>query len=249
MKIQVMKKLKRKKRKKNNFVLDEWLCNISNFFNFIKREPCNKGSSSHLDKEKSNMWLFVGLGNPGEQYANNRHNVGFMVLDAIISQNAGVFSDYRAKFQGYISEGRIDSCKVILLKPQTYMNNSGQAVGLAAKFYKIESKNIVVFHDDLDIETGTVRVKQGGGTAGHNGLKSIQAHIGSADFWRVRIGIGRPQYKGQVSNYVLSDFSKEKSKLMEPIIDFMGDKAGVIIKEDPKAYQGLIKEYLNGISV
>ncbi len=191
------------------------------------------------------MWLFVGLGNPGEQYAKNRHNVGFMVLDSIQDQSAGAYPDYRIKHQGLISEGRIGSQKVILLKPQTYMNNSGQSVGQVAKFYKIDSENIVVFHDELDIEPSLVRVKQGGGNAGHNGLKSIQAHLGSADFWRVRIGIGRPQYKGQVSNYVLSDFSKEEVQNITLLVEYMGDKAGMIINESPKSYQGLIKEYLN----
>lgn len=243
-----MKKLltEKKARKKSNFVLDEWLLGTSNFFKF-KREPCYKGSSLYLDRGKSNMWLFVGLGNPGAQYVNNRHNVGFMVLDSIIEQSAGVYPDYRAKFQGHISEGRIGSQKVILLKPQTYMNNSGQSVGQVAKFYKIEPDNIIVFHDELDIAPGLVRVKQGGGNAGHNGLKSIQAHLGDSDFWRVRIGIGRPQYKGQVSDYVLSDFSKEESKTLSPLVDFMGDKASKIIEENPKSYQGLIKEYINNI--
>lgn len=191
------------------------------------------------------MWLFVGLGNPGTQYAKNRHNVGFMVLDSIQEQSAGAYTDYRAKFQGHISEGNVGNQKVVLLKPQTYMNNSGQSVGQVVKFYKIDIDKIVVFHDELDIELGLVRVKHGGGNAGHNGLKSIQAHLGSADFYRVRIGIGRPQHQGQVSNYVLSDFSKEEIKLLTPIVDFMGDKVWKIIEEDPKSYQGLIKEYTN----
>ncbi|MFP4097915.1 MAG: aminoacyl-tRNA hydrolase [Alphaproteobacteria bacterium] len=190
------------------------------------------------------MWLFVGLGNPGDKYAYNRHNIGFMVLDAIIDQNPDVYPDYRRKFQGYTSEGRIKTNKVILLKPLTYMNNSGNAVAQAVKFYKIAPENIIVFHDELDIAPGDVRVKCGGGNAGHNGLKSIQAHIGGADFWRVRIGIGRPAHKGQVSNYVLSDFSKTEVDILAPLVDFMGQKSGRIIKDNPETYGKLVKDYI-----
>lgn len=215
-----------------------WLNAISNIF---KREPFDEGSSSYLDEDNNDMWLFVGLGNPGGEYARNRHNVGFIVVDAIQDEHS-MFPDFRAKFQGHVSEGRIEGSKVMLLKPQTYMNNSGQSVAQAVKFYKIEPDRIVVFHDELDIKSGEVRVKQGGGNAGHNGLKSIQAHIGTADFWRVRIGIGRPQHKGQVSNYVLDNFSKAEQEWLVPLADFMGDKAGAIIKEKPKAYETLIKE-------
>ena len=191
------------------------------------------------------MWMFVGLGNPGTQYVRNRHNIGFLVLDSIIEQSAGVFPEYRVKFQGLISEGRVGSQKVVLLKPQTYMNNSGQSVRQVAKFYKIDPENIIVFHDELDIESGLVRIKQGGGNAGHNGLRSVQAHLGSADFWRVRIGIGRPEYNGAVSSYVLSDFPKDEVEIFAPLVDYMGDKIKTIINEDPKAYQSLVKEYIN----
>lgn len=189
------------------------------------------------------MWLFVGLGNPGAKYAKNRHNVGFMVIDAIADANP-VFGSFRSKFQGQMSEGRLGNKKVILLKPETYMNNSGQSVTQAAKFYKIEPENIVVFHDELDINPNSVRVKQGGGNAGHNGLKSIQSHIGTPDFWRIRIGIGRPSHQGQVSNYVLDDFSKAEKEWAIPLVEYMGDKSGVIISDSPKAYDALIKEHL-----
>ncbi len=190
------------------------------------------------------MWLFVGLGNPGAKYERNRHNVGFMVLDAIVDENPS-FGPYRSKFQGQISEGRLGNAKVMLLKPKTYMNNSGQSVIKAAQFYKIDPDKVIVFHDELDIDPNTVRVKQGGGNAGHNGLKSIQAHLGTADFWRVRIGIGRPPYKGQVSNYVLDDFSKAEQEWLHPLVEYMGDKSGVIISDSPKGYEQQIKSHLN----
>lgn len=152
------------------------------------------------------MFLIVGLGNPGDKYQNHRHNVGFMAIDDIARDHG--FPDFRSKFQGLYSEGRIGGQKVGLLKPQTYMNESGQAVGAAVKFYKIDPENVFVFHDELDLEPGKMRARKSGGNAGHNGLKSIQAHLGTPDFWRVRIGIGHPGDKSRVSGYVLSDFSK-----------------------------------------
>ncbi len=182
------------------------------------------------------MWLFVGLGNPGSEYAKNRHNIGFMVLDAIAD------GAYKSKFQGQVYETRLAGQKVILLKPQTYMNESGRSVKAAAQFYKIEPENIVVFHDELDIKASDVRIKQGGGNAGHNGLKSIQAHMASADFWRVRIGIGRPPHNGDVSNYVLDNFSKEEQKWVTPLVEFMGEKSDVIINDSPKEYEKLVKD-------
>ena len=188
------------------------------------------------------MWLFVGLGNPGNQYAKNRHNVGFMSMDSVQKEFPS-FGSYKSKFQGLISEGRIGGGKAILLKPQTYMNNSGQSVAKAASFHKIEPENIIVFHDELDIDAGTVRVKQGGGTAGHNGLKSIQEHLGTPDFWRVRIGIGRPPHEdADVSNYVLRDFSKEEQKWLEPLLFALSNNVEAIISYSPKNYESLIKE-------
>ena len=192
------------------------------------------------------MWLLVGLGNPGKRYVRNRHNIGFLTLDAIIEQSAGAFPEYKVKFQGLISEGRIGGQKVILLKPQTYMNNSGNSVGQAVNYYKVDPDKIVVFHDELDIDSGDVRVKQGGGNAGHNGLKSVQAHLDTPDFWRVRIGIGRPEYRGEsiISNYVLNDFTIEECEYFAPLVDFMGDNIEKIIEENPKTYEALIKEYI-----
>lgn len=219
----------------------DWFSSITNLF---KKEP-DKGSSLYLkEREDQKMWLFVGLGNPGKEYEKNRHNVGFMTLDTISKQNSGVFPDDRTKFQGLLSEGRIGTQKVLLLKPQTYMNDSGQSVARVAKFYKIDTAQILVFHDELDIAPGDVRIKQGGGNAGHNGLKSIQSHLGSADFWRVRIGIGRPAYKGQVTNYVLGDFSKAEKETLKLVLTFMGESISEIIKENPKAYERKIKEFI-----
>jgi len=190
------------------------------------------------------MWLFVGLGNPGDKYSKNRHNVGFMILDHI-ADNYPAFSGFRSKFQGETTEGRLNGQKVVLLKPTTYMNNSGQSVAQAAKFYKIDPNKVLVFHDELDLKPGEVRVKQGGGNAGHNGLKSIQAHLGTPDFWRARIGIGRPQHKGQVSNFVLDDFSKAERGWLEPLVDTVSDNVGIVLDENPKVYGDAIKNKLS----
>lgn len=159
-------------------------------------------------RKPSDMILIVGLGNPGSKYEGNRHNIGFMAIDAIAEDY--MFPAFKEKFQGFYSEGRVDGKKVGLLKPQTYMNESGRSVGAAAKFYKITPNQIYVFHDELDLEPGKLRVRKGGGNAGHNGLKSIQAHLGKPDFWRIRMGIGHPGDKNRVSGYVLSDFAKEE---------------------------------------
>ncbi|MER2607201.1 MAG: aminoacyl-tRNA hydrolase, partial [Siculibacillus sp.] len=146
------------------------------------------------------MLLFVGLGNPGAEYARNRHNIGFMAVDALVRRRS--FSPWRAKFHGEICEGTIGDEKIVALKPQTYMNDSGRAVVACMSFYKIEPKDVVVFHDELDLPPAKIRVKIGGGHAGHNGLRSIQAHIGP-DFRRVRLGIGHPGAKDRVTGWVL----------------------------------------------
>ncbi|MEM9285038.1 MAG: aminoacyl-tRNA hydrolase [Pseudomonadota bacterium] len=153
------------------------------------------------------MFLLVGLGNPGAKYAGNRHNSGFMAIDAIADEQS--FPAFKSKFQAQMSEGRIGSERAILLKPQTYYNESGRAVQEAARFHKIEPQNIIVFHDELDLAPGKLRIKQGGGLAGNNGLRSIAAHL-SPDVWRVRIGIGHPGHKDAVLAHVLKDFSKEE---------------------------------------
>ncbi|MDP7142346.1 MAG: aminoacyl-tRNA hydrolase [Alphaproteobacteria bacterium] len=164
-----------------------------------------------------NMWLLVGLGNPGDKYDANRHNIGFMVIDAIADDYH--FPAFKSKYQGDYSQGTIGGEKVLLLKPQTYMNNSGQSVGALAKFYKIPADRIIVFHDELDLNPGKMRVKFGGGLAGHNGLKSMKAHLGTQDFWRVRMGIGHPGDKNRVSGYVLSDFAKAEKPQIDKMIE------------------------------
>ncbi|MFT3973458.1 MAG: aminoacyl-tRNA hydrolase [Amaricoccus sp.] len=161
------------------------------------------------------MKLFVGLGNPGAGYAHNRHNVGFMAVDAIAGAHG--FTPWRAKFQAELAEGRLGLEKVLLLKPQTYMNLSGDAVQAAMAFYKLVPADVVVFHDELDLPPERVRVKTGGGHAGHNGLRSIAGHIGP-EFVRVRLGIGHPGDKRLVTNYVLGDFARQEAGWVENLM-------------------------------
>lgn len=175
------------------------------------------------------MLLLVGLGNPGPEHANQRHNIGFMAVDAIVRRHG--FTPWRAKFQGLAAEGTVNGVKVLALKPETYMNRSGQAVGAAAQFYKIAPADIVVMHDELDLRSGKLRVKQGGGSAGHNGLRSIDAHLG-ADFVRVRIGIGHPGEKHLVHDYVLHDFAKEERQRLSPLLDAIAEAFPLLAKGD-----------------
>lgn len=162
------------------------------------------------------MQLWVGLGNPGALYAMHRHNVGFMAVDAIAEVHA--FDPPRQRFQGWVQEGRIGGEKLILLKPATFMNESGQAVGEAMRYHKLSPADVTVFHDELDLDPFRVKVKTGGGTAGHNGLKSTDQHIGP-DFRRVRIGIGHPGHKDRVTKYVLGNYAKAE---IEPLSDMLG---------------------------
>ena len=151
------------------------------------------------------MKLFVGLGNPGAKFAHNRHNIGFMALDRIAEDHQ--FTSWRSKFQGHICDGNLGGQKLLLLKPTTFMNLSGQSVGEAVRFRKIPLDQVTVFHDELDLAPGKLRLKQGGGHAGHNGLRSLHSHLG-ADYGRVRLGIGHPGHKDAVAGFVLRDFSK-----------------------------------------
>ncbi|NOE18685.1 aminoacyl-tRNA hydrolase [Ruegeria atlantica] len=175
------------------------------------------------------MKLFVGLGNPGQKYARNRHNIGFMAVERIAEDHG--FGPWKSKFHGEISEGRLGSSKILLLKPQTFMNRSGQSVGEAMRFYKLESTDVVVFHDELDLAPGKVRVKAGGGHAGHNGLRSIHDHIGAA-YDRVRLGIGHPGRKEMVSAYVLSDFAKSESDWLDDVLRGVSDGAPHLAQDD-----------------
>ena len=162
------------------------------------------------------MQLWVGLGNPGAQYALQRHNVGFMAVDTIAEIHD--FGPVKKAFQGWTQEGRIGPEKILLLKPATFMNESGRSVGEAMRFYKLEVGDVTVFHDELDLAPFKVKVKTGGGTAGHNGLRSTEAHIGN-EFRRVRIGIGHPGHKDKVSPYVLGNYAKAE---MDPLADLLG---------------------------
>ena len=168
------------------------------------------------------MQLFVGLGNPGGKYAGNRHNIGFMAMDRIAEEHG--FGPWKSKFQGLITEGRLGPEKVLLLKPETFMNRSGQSVGEAMRFYKLEPGDVIVFHDELDLAPGKLRNKQGGGHAGHNGLRSIHGHIGE-DYARVRLGIGHPGRKEMVSHYVLQDFDKADADWLEDLMRGIADGA------------------------
>ena len=179
------------------------------------------------------MQLWAGLGNPGAQYAANRHNIGFMALDRI-AQDHG-FSPWRSRFQGELAEGMLSGRKVLLLKPQTYMNLSGQSVQAALGFYKLSPADLTVFHDELDLEPGRMRVKQGGGHAGHNGLRSIAQHLG-ADYARVRLGIGHPGHKDRVSAYVLSDFAKAESAWLDALLSGLSDGAALLAKGDATGF-------------
>lgn len=179
------------------------------------------------------MRLFVGLGNPGAKYQNNRHNIGFMAVDEIVRRHN--FSGWSKKFQGELSEGNFEGQRVLLLKPLTFMNLSGQSVQAAAAFYKITLDDIIVLHDELDLTPSKVRVKKGGGSGGHNGIKSIDGHLGQ-DYWRVRLGIGHPGNKDMVSPYVLSDFYKEEQPWLNDLMDATARNFGLLVKGDTELF-------------
>ncbi|RYE54114.1 MAG: aminoacyl-tRNA hydrolase [Rhizobiaceae bacterium] len=183
------------------------------------------------------MRLFVGLGNPGAKYQGHRHNIGFMAVDQIARRHG--FAPWRRRFQGETSEGTLDRERVILLKPTTFMNDSGQSVGEAAHFFKIGLSDIVVFHDELDLPASKLRIKTGGGHAGHNGLRSIDAHVGNA-FRRVRLGIGHPGIKAMVHNHVLSDFAKSEQPWVETLLDAVADNAGLLATDKDSSFQNKV---------
>ncbi|WP_370276288.1 aminoacyl-tRNA hydrolase [Roseovarius indicus] len=185
------------------------------------------------------MQIFAGLGNPGAKYAGNRHNIGFMALDRIAEEHG--FSPWKARFQGEVAEGRLGSEKVILLKPTTFMNLSGQSVGEAMRFYKLEPEDVTVFHDELDLAPGKLKVKTGGGHAGHNGLRSMHAHIGE-NYRRVRLGIGHPGRKDLVSHYVLHDFAKADQDWLDDLMRGIADGA-------PEVAEGRNDKFLNAVAL
>ncbi|MBC8013339.1 MAG: aminoacyl-tRNA hydrolase [Methyloceanibacter sp.] len=192
------------------------------------------------------MKLFVGLGNPGREYAFNRHNVGFMAVDAIAA--AHDFLARRKRFSGLAAEGRLGREQVLLLKPQTFMNESGRAVGEALRFYKLDLGDVVVFHDELDLAPGKVRVKIGGGVAGHNGLKSLTAHIGN-DYVRVRIGIGHPGQKDRVTGHVLHDFVKADYAWLEPLLAAIAEEAPFLADGAQDKFQSRVAHALQADAV
>jgi PTH1 family peptidyl-tRNA hydrolase len=183
------------------------------------------------------MLLFVGLGNPGRAYAKHRHNLGFMALEAIARRHG--FPAARARFQGLLSDGSIAGERVLLLQPHTYMNDSGRSVGEAARFHKIPPEHITVFHDELDLAPAKCRVKIGGGVAGHNGVRSVNAHIGN-EFKRVRLGIGHPGDKALVQSYVLNDFAKSDMPWVETLCEALAANAGLIVKGDDALLQNKV---------
>lgn len=180
------------------------------------------------------MLLIVGLGNPGKSYAGNRHNIGFMAVEAIAAACAA--APFRRKFQGELTEARIGADRALLLKPETYMNESGRSVAETARFHKIPTADIVVFHDELDLAPGKLRVKRGGGDAGHNGLRSITAHMGG-DYRRVRLGIGHPGDKALVHGYVLSDFAKAEKPWVDALCDAIAKNSAALVKGDDSLFQ------------
>ncbi|HEY5378346.1 MAG TPA: aminoacyl-tRNA hydrolase [Pseudolabrys sp.] len=183
------------------------------------------------------MLLFVGLGNPGERYAGNRHNIGFMAVQAIAKQHR--IAPWRRKFQGVAGEGTIGAEKVLLLLPDTFMNESGRAVAEAAHFYKLEAGSVVVFHDEAELAPGKVRVKKGGGNAGHNGLRSITEHIGN-DYHRVRLGIGHPGSKDRMESYVLQDFAKSERPWVEALCGIVADNVALLIEGKDSTFQNKV---------
>ena len=190
------------------------------------------------------MLLWVGLGNPGREHARQRHNIGFMALDAIARRHG--FGPWRSRFKGEIADGSIAGQRITLLKPQTYMNASGQSVQPAAGFHKIPPADVWAFHDELDLAAGKVRVKRGGGAAGHNGLRDMQRAFGSPDFWRVRLGIGHPGMKERVHGHVLGDFAKADT-WVEPLLDAVAEAAPLLAQGRPEEFMTKVALLTQGV--
>ncbi len=180
------------------------------------------------------MRLWVGLGNPEPNMARQRHNIGFMAVDRIAHRHG--FSPWRQRFRGLASEGTIGGERIVLLKPLTYMNGSGESVQPATAFYKLEPNAITAFHDELDLVPGKVRVKRGGGAAGHNGLRSMDRMLGSPDYWRVRLGIGHPGDKARVLGWVLGDFAKADAAWLDGLLDSVSEAAPMLASDRPEDF-------------
>jgi PTH1 family peptidyl-tRNA hydrolase len=183
------------------------------------------------------MLLFVGLGNPGAKYAHNRHNIGFMAVDEIARRHG--FAPWRRRFQGETAEGTLDRERVVLLRPSTFMNESGRAVQEAASFFKLSAGEITVFQDEIELPAAKVRVKVGGGIAGHNGLRSISSHVGN-DYRRVRIGVGHPGVKELVHGHVLSDFAKDERPWVIALCEAIADNAGLLVTDKDSTFQNKV---------
>lgn len=181
--------------------------------------------------------LLVGLGNPGDRYAANRHNIGFRAIDAIARVHS--FAPFRSRFQGELAAGRLDERELLAFKPMTFMNDSGRPVAAAARFFKIPVEDIIVFHDEIDLAAGKVRVKRGGGAAGHNGLRSIDAHLGP-DYRRVRLGIGHPGAKERVVGHVLADFAEADGSWLEPLLDAVARHVGLLLAGNEGEYMSKV---------
>jgi peptidyl-tRNA hydrolase, PTH1 family len=183
------------------------------------------------------MQLFIGLGNPGPKYARHRHNIGYCAVERIAGDHG--FSPWRSKFQGLVCEGRLGGEKITLLKPETFMNLSGQSANAAMRFYKIDASGVTVFHDELDLAPGKLRVKTGGGHAGHNGLRSLHQHIGP-EYQRVRIGIGHPGHKDRVAGYVLHDFAKADDDWIDDLLRGISDGVDELAKGDAGRFMNAV---------
>jgi peptidyl-tRNA hydrolase, PTH1 family len=189
------------------------------------------------------MQLIVGLGNPGDRYRNNRHNVGFLAADAIAGRHG--FPAFHKKFKGLLSEGTIAGEKVLILKPQTFMNNSGDSILAAMSFYKLAPEDVTVLYDEIDLAAGKVRIKRGGGNGGHNGLRSIDPQIGTA-YRRVRFGVGHPGHKDAVMPHVLGDFSKLDREWLDPLLDAVATNADLLVKGDDNTLMNKLALAVNG---
>jgi len=188
------------------------------------------------------MRLVVGLGNPGPDYAGNRHNIGFMAVDEIVHRHG--LRSVRARFHGLAAEGTIGADKVVALKPQTYMNESGRSVAAAVQFYKLAPEQVIVIYDEIDLPLGKVRVKRGGGTGGHNGIRSIDAHIGP-EFWRVRLGVGHPGHKDLVHRHVLNDFAKAEREDAAKMVDAVAEALPILLGGDENGFMNKVAVTLN----